>query len=114
MGTRGISVFHCLIKKKVANVCGQSAAPVTNISFIYNQFINIKELKNCSKYERVQSKKGISAQRKVELPSFLVNALSRAISRRASIWRRLDLLFCIYTIIILFTLPYSSNILWGE
>ena len=77
-------------------------------------YFNIKELKNCSKYERVQSKKGIFAQRMAELPSFLVNALSRAISRSASIWRRLDLLFFMQTIIILFPLPYSSNILWGE
>ena len=76
-------------------------------------YFNFKELKNCSKYERVQSKKGISAQRVAELLSFLVNALSRAISRSASIWRRLDLLFFMEAITILFPLPYSSNLLWG-
>ena len=81
--------------KKVANVCGKITVLVANISSLNNQsiYFNIKELKSCSKYERVQAKKGVSAQRLAELASFLVNAMSRAISRSASIWRRLDLLF---------------------
>lgn len=112
MGTTGTSLFHCPIEKSVAKSQFQC---LTSLQF-NNQsiYFNIKELQNCSKYERVQSKKGISAQRKAELPSFLVNALSRAISRSASIWRRLDLLLFMQTIIILFPLPYSSNMLWGS
>ena len=46
-------------------------------------YFNIKELKNCSKYEREQSKKGIFAQRMAEFTFVSSQCLvSRDLSKR--------------------------------